>query len=91
MLERIVIIALGTVFFYLVRFKIVRKPYSPLKSGIVAALIMVAGIQFHYHYLPYETFRGGITYTSLGFIAFLIFQYGYRKSKSSGRQERSKE
>lgn len=59
MLERLVIIAIGTVFFYLVRFKIIRKPYSPLKSGIVATLIMVAGIQYHYHYLPYETFQGG--------------------------------
>ena len=91
MLERIVIIALGTVFFYLVRFKLIRKPYSPLKSGIIATLIMVAGIQFHYHYLPYETFKGGITYTSLGFIAFLIFQYGYRQSRSSSRSEGTKE
>ena len=82
MLERLIIIAIGSVFFYLVRFKIIRKPYSPLKSGIVATLIMVAGIQFHYHFLPYETFKGGITYTSLAFIAFLIFQYGYRRSKS---------
>ena len=91
MVERLVLIALGAVFFYLVRFKIIRKPYSPLKSGIVAVLIMVAGIQFHYHYLPYETFQGGITYTSLGFIAFLIFQYGYRRSKSAGPSAGGKE
>lgn len=90
-MERLVIITLGAVFFYLVRFKIIRKPYSPLKSGIVATLIMVAGIQFHYHYLPYETFKGGITYVSLGFLAFLIFQYGYRQSKSSSHSGSGKE
>ena len=91
MVERLVIIALGAVFFHIFRFKIIRKPYSPLKSGIAATLIMVAGIQFHYHYLPYETFRGGITYVSLGFLAFLIFQHGYRRAKSPGPSAGGKE
>ncbi len=83
MFERIVILILGSVLFYLLRFKILKKPLSPMRSILVATVIMVAGIQFHYAYLPYKTFQGGITYTSLGFIAFLFLQYGFRRNTSS--------
>jgi hypothetical protein len=86
MFARIVILILGSVLFYLIRFKIMKKPLSPMRSILVAVIIMVAGIQFHYAFLPYETFQGGITYTSLGFIAFLMLQYGFRRTTSPKTQ-----
>ena len=58
MFERIISILLGSAILYLVRFKLLRKPLSPIRSILVATVIMVAGIQFHYAYLPYETFQG---------------------------------
>lgn len=90
MFERIISILLGSAILYLVRFKLLRKPLSPIRSILVATIIMVAGIQFHYAYLPYETFQGGVTYTSLGFIAFLMFQYGYRKTAPSKKESEGK-
>ena len=90
MFERIIIIILGSVILYLLRFKLLKKPLSPMRSILVATIIMVAGIQFHYAYLPYETFQGGVTYTSLGFIAFLMFQYGYRKAAHSKKESEGK-
>lgn len=90
MFERIISILLGSAILYLVRFKLLRKPLSPIRSILVATVIMVAGIQFHYAYLPYETFQGGVTYTSLGFIAFLMFQYGYRKTAPSEKESAEK-
>ncbi len=90
MFERIIIIIIGSVIIYLLRFKLLRKPLSPMRSILVATIIMVAGIQFHYAYLPYETFRGGVTYTSLGFIAFLLLQYGYRKTAPSKKESEEK-
>jgi len=90
MLERIIIIFLGSAILYLLRFKLLKKPLSPMRSILIATIIMVAGIQFHYAYLPYETFRGGVTYTSLGFIAFLMFQYGYRKAAHSKKESEGK-
>ena len=90
MFERIISILLGSAILYLVRFKLLRKPLSPIRSILAATVIMVAGIQFHYAYLPYETFQGGVTYTSLGFIAFLMFQYGYRKTAPSEKESAEK-
>ncbi len=90
MFERIVIILLGSAVLYLLRFKLLKKPLSPLLSILVATFIMVAGIQFHFAFLPYETFRGGVAYTSLGFIAFLMFQYGYRKAAPSKKENAGK-
>ena len=83
MFDRIAIIVLGTLMIWLLRFKILKRGLSPLKSAVYASLIIIAGIQYHYHFLPYETFRGGVAYTSTGFLAFLILQYGYRKKEST--------
>jgi membrane protein CcdC involved in cytochrome C biogenesis len=91
MFTRIVILLLGSVFFYVLRFKILKKPLSPMRSILIAAVIMITGIQFHYVYLPYETFQGGITYTSLGFIAFLSLQYGFRRTTTSSKAPRDGE
>ena len=85
MFERIIIIILGSTIFYILRFKILKKALSPLRSGIIGAAIIIAGIQLHYNFLPYESFQGGITYTSLGFFAFLIFQYGFRRAGASSK------
>ncbi len=86
MFERIIILILGSAILYLLRFKLLKKPLSPVRSILVAAVVMVAGIQFHYAFLPYETFRGGVTYTSLAFIAFLMLPYGYRKTAPSKKE-----
>ncbi|MDD2452790.1 MAG: hypothetical protein PHI81_01175 [Synergistaceae bacterium] len=86
MINHVIFIVLGTIFVYILRFKILRKPLSPLKSAIYGAVIIIACIQFHYHYLPYETFRGGVAYTSTGFISFLILQYGYRKPGGNAKK-----
>ena len=43
MLERIIIIFLGSAILYLLRFKLLKKPLSPMRSILVATIIMVAG------------------------------------------------
>ena len=86
MIERIVVLLLGCVFFYALRFYVIQRPLSGMHSTLVAAVVMCAGIQFHYTYLPHDTFQGGVTYVSLGFIAFLVLQLGSRRppSRSDG-------
>ncbi len=88
MYERIVTLIVGSLVFYLLRFKILKKPLSTMRSGIVAALIVLGGIHIHYAFLPYATFQGGVTYVSLGLIAFLMLQYGDRRTGASQENEK---
>ncbi len=73
---------------WLLRFKILKRGLSPLKSAVYASLIIIAGIQYHYHFLPYETFRGGVAYTSTGFLAFLILSMVPEEGKHQGASEK---
>ncbi len=79
MIYRIVIIVLGTVALHLLRSRVVKKPLAPVWSALIGIAVMSAGIQYHYHFLPHEDFGGGVAYASLGFIAFLVLNRGYRK------------
>lgn len=81
MFQRFAIIITGAIMIYLLRFKILKRGLSPVKSALYGSIIIIAGIQYHYFYLPYETFGGGIAYTTTGVLAFLMLQYGYKRPK----------
>jgi glucan phosphoethanolaminetransferase (alkaline phosphatase superfamily) len=86
MFARIMALCIGAAIIFLLRFRVFKRGFSPSVSALMAAAAMAAGIQFHYHFLSYESFGGGVLYASLGFIAFLAFNYGYRKTPSQDRK-----
>ncbi len=86
MFARIMALCLGGAIIFLLRFRVFKRGFSPVVAALMAAVVMAGGIQAHYHFFSYESFGGGVLYASLGFIAFLAFNYGYRKTPPPGKK-----